>query len=98
MPKEVRSRESKRKKVQRQIQLHEGNLAKDSNSSISKEYWKLQKNLKAYIYSKYTDKEMKMEMDQKEINEVTEIHFANSGVEIKSDSELDEQVQTVQKR
>lgn len=25
-------------------------MAKDSNSSISKEYWKLQKNLKAYIY------------------------------------------------
>ena len=54
-------------------------------------------NVKAYIYSKYTDKEMKMEIDQKDINEVTEIHFTNSGVEIKSDLELEEQVQEAPK-
>lgn len=47
--------------------------------------------VKAYIYSKYTDKEMLMEMDQKGIDNITEIHFVKSGgVNITSDKEIDE--------
>lgn len=42
----------KGKEAQRQIRLHKGDLAKDSKSSISKEYWKLQKILKAYYKGK----------------------------------------------
>lgn len=46
--------------------------------------------VKAYIYSKYTDKEMKMEMDQRDVREITEIHFAKSGgVNITTDKEIE---------
>ena len=46
--------------------------------------------VKAYIYSKYTDKEMKMEMDQRDIPEITQIHFSkNGGADITADKELE---------
>ena len=45
---------------------------------------------KAFVYSRYSAKEMKMEIDQREMKEVTEIHFAKSGgVDITSDKEID---------
>lgn len=40
--------ESQRKGSTEADTTHKGDLAKDSKSSISKEYWKLQKILKAY--------------------------------------------------
>ena len=36
-------------------------------------------DMKAYIYSKYSDKEMKMEMDQRDLPEITEIRLYESG-------------------
>lgn len=48
--------------------------------------------LKAFIYSRYTQGEMKMEMDQKGVKEITEVHFEkNGGVDITKDSEVKEQ-------
>lgn len=46
--------------------------------------------VKAYIYSRYTDKEMKMEMDQRKVNEITEIHFSKTGgADITTDKEIE---------
>lgn len=48
-------------------------------------------NVKAFIYSRYTDKQMLMEMDEKGIEEITEIHFSKSGgVNITTDKEIQE--------
>lgn len=47
-------------------------------------------DVKAFVYRKYTDKEMKMEMDEKGVNEITEIHFAKGGgVDIVTDKEIE---------
>lgn len=46
--------------------------------------------VKAYIYTKYTDKEMKMEIDQRTVKDITEIHFVkNGGVIITKDKEVE---------
>lgn len=36
-------------------------------------------DVKAFVYRNYTDKQMKMDMDEKGLNEITEIHFVNGG-------------------
>lgn len=47
-------------------------------------------NVKAFVYRRYTDKEMLMDMDEKGLSEVTEIHFVTGGgVDIKSDKEIE---------
>ncbi len=50
--------------------------------------------MKAFIYSRYTYKEMKMEMDQKDVKEITEIHFASGGADITTDKELSQKEQS----
>lgn len=47
-------------------------------------------NVKAFVYRKYTDKQMLMAMDEKGVDEITEIHFAkNGGVDIKTDKDIE---------
>ena len=52
---------------------------KDLEKIFGTTKYRFNADLKAYIYSKYNLKEMKMEIDQKNLNEITEIHFAKSG-------------------
>ncbi len=48
-------------------------------------------DLKAYIYSKYSSKEMKMEMDKRNVAEITKVHFTKSGgADIVTDKEMKE--------
>ena len=48
-------------------------------------------NVKAFVYRRYTDKQMLMAMDEKGVGEITEVHFTkNGGVDITTDKELDE--------
>ena len=45
---------------------------------------------KAFIYSRYKAAQMKMEMDQRTVNEITEIHFVKGGgAEITTDKEVE---------
>lgn len=47
--------------------------------------------VKAFIYRQYTDKQMKMDMDEKGLDEITEVHFVKGGgAEIKTDKEVEE--------
>ena len=47
--------------------------------------------VKAFVYRRYTGKEMKMDIDQRDLNEITEIHFVKGGgADITSDKEINE--------
>ena len=52
---------------------------KDLEKVFGTTKFKFNADLKAYIYSKYNLKEMKMEIDQKDLKEITEIQFGKSG-------------------
>lgn len=52
---------------------------KDLEKIFGTTKYRFNANLKAYVYSKYNMNEMKMEMDQKDLPEITEIKFTKSG-------------------
>lgn len=58
--------------------------------------YKFNGDLKAYIYSKYSSKEMKMEMDKRNIDEITRVRLTKSGgADIMSDKEIKERDEKV---
>lgn len=74
------------------------NNPKDIEGVFGVTKFRFNNEVKAYIYSKYSDKEMKMDMDEKGVNEITEIHFnKNGGVDIVGDKEIEKEEPEKQK-
>lgn len=75
--------------VKKFVEFYENPKEIEKTFGISK--YRFNSNFKAYVYSKYSLKEMKMEMDQRNIEEITKIHLTNSGgAEIDTDTRIKE--------
>lgn len=69
------------------VEFYENPKGIEEIFKISK--FKFNSNFKAYVYSKYSLKEMKMEMDQRNIEKITKVHLTNlGGAEIETDVEI----------
>lgn len=73
--------------MQKFVEFYEN--PKDIQGIFGESKFVFENNVKAFVYARYTDKEMKMEMEQRNINEITEVHFVKGGgVDINTDKEI----------
>jgi len=63
---------------------------KDIEGIFGTTKFRFNNDVKAFVYRRYSDKEMLMDMDEKGLDEVTKVHFVqDGGVDIISDKEIE---------
>ena len=63
---------------------------KDIEGVFGTTKFRFNNDVKAFVYRRYSAKEMLMDMDEKGLDEVTKVHFAKGGgVDIVSDKEIE---------
>lgn len=63
---------------------------KDIEGVFGTTKFRFNNDVKAFVYRKYSDKEMKMDIDEKGLDEITKVHFAKGGgADIISDKEIE---------
>lgn len=63
---------------------------KDIEGVFGTTKFRFNNDVKAFVYRRYSDKQMKMDMDEKGLDEVTKVHFVKGGgVNITTDKEIE---------